>query len=82
MDEVEEGAEFDTLDDPRMQPEYEILYKQQLASEDIFLNMSNKTPATSSCENMIVKIKLPGISYINEIDINVYDKFLDCRTSR
>ncbi len=81
MEEVEEGAEFDTSDDPRMQPEYEILYKQNLTSEELFLNMTNKTPATASCEDMVVKIKLTGVLNLNEIDINVFDKFLDCRTS-
>ena len=81
LDEVEEGAEFDTSDDPRMLPEYEIIYQQNLTSEELFLNMSGKTPATSSCEDMVVKIKLPGVLNLNEIDINVLEKFLDCRTS-
>ncbi len=80
--EVEEGAEFDTQDDPRMQPEYEILYKQKLTSEDIFLQMGNKNPSSSSCQDMIVKIQLPGVNKIADIEINVYDKFLDCRSSQ
>jgi hypothetical protein len=80
VDEVEEGAEYDNSDDSRPQPEYEIIYKQDLTSEELFLGMSNKTPATSSCEYMIVKIQLPGTKKISEIDVNVFDKFLDCRT--
>ncbi|CAF0713627.1 unnamed protein product [Brachionus calyciflorus] len=80
-DEVETGAEFDTTDDPRIQPEYDIVYKQRLTSEEMFLQMGNKTPATSSCEDMVVKIKLPGVEKVNDIDINTYEKFLDCRTS-
>jgi hypothetical protein len=63
-----------------MQPEYEIVYKQKVTSEDIYLQMGNKTPATASCEDMIVKIKLPGVSKLADIDVNLYDKFLDCRT--
>ncbi len=81
-DEVEEGAEFDTTDDPRIQPDYEIIYKQKLTSEELFLQMGNKTNATSSCEDMVVKIKLPGVAKIGEIDVNVVDNFLDCRSSK
>lgn len=80
-DEVEAGAEFDTTDDPRIQPEYEILFKQKLSSEELFLQMGKKTPATSSCEDMVVRIKLPGVEKVSEIDVNTYEKFLDCRTS-
>jgi len=64
-----------------MQPEYEIVYKQKVTSEDIFLQMGSKNPSTTSCEDMIVKIKLPGVHKITEIDVNVYEKFLDCRTT-
>jgi hypothetical protein len=80
-EEVDEGAEFDTSDDPRMQPEYEIVYKQKVTSEDIFLQMGSKNPSTANCEDMIVKIKLPGVNKISDIDVNVYEKFLDCRTT-
>ena len=80
--EVEEGAEYDTNDDPRMQPEYEIIYKQSLTSEEVFLQMGNKNPSSTSCEDMIVKIQLTGVAKINDIEINVYDKYLDCRTSQ
>jgi hypothetical protein len=79
---VEEGAEYDTSDDPRLQPEYEIIYKQSLSTEEVFLQMGYKNPSSSSCEDMIVKIQLPGVSKIDEIEINVYDKFLDCRTTQ
>lgn len=64
-----------------MQPEYEIVYKQKVTSEDIFLQMGSKNPSTTNCEDMIVKIKLPGVNKITEIDVNVYEKFLDCRTT-
>ena len=65
-----------------MQPEYEIIYKQKLTSEELFLQMGNKTNSTASCEDMIVKIKLPGVLKISEIDVNVVDNFLDCRSSK
>ncbi|OWF45716.1 Protein PIH1D3 [Mizuhopecten yessoensis] len=80
-DEVGEGAEYESLYDPRPQPEYDILYKQAVTSEDMFLQMGNKNPATSSCEDMVVKIKLPDTK-ISDMTLDVKSKFLDCRTPK
>lgn len=35
---------------------YDIVYKQAVGAEDMFLGMGNKTPATASCEDMIVRL--------------------------
>lgn len=40
-------------------PEYEIIYKQSIKTEDIFLQLQNKTPATASCEDIVIRIWLP-----------------------
>lgn len=81
-EEVNDGVVYDTQDDPRIQPEYEITYQQAIQTEDIFLNTSMKTSATSSCEAMIVKIKLPG-EQLKDIDANVNgSNYLDCRSNK
>ncbi|XP_041358428.1 dynein assembly factor 6, axonemal-like [Gigantopelta aegis] len=80
-EEVPEGAEYDAVYDPRPQPEYEIIYKQAVTSEDMFLQMGNKTPSSASCEDMIVKIQLPGAK-MSDVQLDVKPKFLDCRTSK
>lgn len=80
-EEVQEGSEFEDVYDPRPQPEYDIVYSQDVTSEDIFLGMGNKTPATASCETMTIKITLPNTRYA-EVELNVTDKFLDCRTPK
>lgn len=54
MEEIPEGIVYDTKDDPRIEPEYDISYKQKITTEDVFLQMGNKSPATASCEEMIV----------------------------
>ncbi|CAG5122531.1 unnamed protein product [Candidula unifasciata] len=77
--EVPEGSEYDSLYDPRPQPEYDIVYSQAVRSEDVFLQMGNKTPMTSSCENIIIKIKLPETK-VAEVELDIKPKFLDCRT--
>uniref|UniRef100_A0A182KEB7 PIH1_CS domain-containing protein n=1 Tax=Anopheles christyi TaxID=43041 RepID=A0A182KEB7_9DIPT len=48
------------LFDSRKQPEHRISYRQTVATEDIYLQMNCKTPATASCENMIVEVFLTG----------------------
>ncbi|XP_013386250.1 protein PIH1D3 [Lingula anatina] len=80
-EEVQEGAEYDDIHDTRPQPQYEIIYKQAVTSEDMFLGMGNKTPATSSCEDMVVKVMLPDTKY-PDVNLNVTNKYLDCRTPR
>ena len=57
-------------DDGRTVPEYDIHYKQNVGSEDIFLGMSGKTPLTSDCKFMVLRIKLPGAK-LKDIDLTV-----------
>lgn len=45
--------------DSRVPPEYSISYKQSVTTEDLYLGMSNKNSGTSSCEDMVIEIKLP-----------------------
>ncbi|KAK2165945.1 hypothetical protein LSH36_44g12046 [Paralvinella palmiformis] len=80
-DEIVAGAEYEDIYDPRIQPEYEIIYKQAVTSEDMFLQMGNKTPSTASCEDMLVKIKLPGTK-MADVKLDCKDTFLDCRSPK
>ncbi|XP_040525415.1 dynein axonemal assembly factor 6 isoform X1 [Gallus gallus] len=78
-EEVPEGSEFDDTWDPREQPEYEILFKQHVGTEDVFFGMSRKDPSTACCEDMVVKIKLPETKF-SDITLDIQDKVLDLRT--
>ncbi|XP_050307399.1 dynein axonemal assembly factor 6 [Anthonomus grandis grandis] len=51
-------------------PKWDISYRQSVTPSDVFLGMSFKNPSTSSCENMILTVHLPGESRQN-IDIKV-----------
>ncbi|KAG6452534.1 dynein assembly factor 6, axonemal [Manduca sexta] len=46
--------------DGRKTPEYSMNYQQSVTAEDVFLQIGAKTPSSSSCENLILKIKMPG----------------------
>ncbi|KAJ8348218.1 hypothetical protein SKAU_G00268070 [Synaphobranchus kaupii] len=80
-EELAEGVQFDDITDPRPQPEYDIVLKQRVRTEDIFLGMSRKDPSSMCCESMVVKIKLPGTKFI-EVVLDVKEKFLDLRTPK
>lgn len=49
---------------------YEILYKQSVGSQDVFLGMGDKDPSSLSCEAMVVRIVLPGCRG-SDLDLNV-----------
>ncbi|XP_034297699.1 dynein axonemal assembly factor 6 isoform X1 [Pantherophis guttatus] len=77
--EVPEGCAGDASWDPREQPEYEIVFKQQVRAEDLFLGMSRKDPSTACCEDMLIKIKLPDTK-ASDITLDIQEKLLDFRS--
>ncbi|XP_077414415.1 dynein axonemal assembly factor 6 isoform X1 [Vanacampus margaritifer] len=80
-EEVAEGPQYDDVTDPRPQPEYEIILKQSVGTEDVFLGLSRKDPSSMCCEAMLVKIKLPD-SKASDVTLDVKEKFLDLRTPK
>ncbi|XP_074215254.1 dynein axonemal assembly factor 6 isoform X1 [Camelus bactrianus] len=78
-EEVLEGAEHHDMWDVRETPEYEILFKQQVGTEDVFLGLTRKDASTACCKDLLVKIKLPNTSP-SEIKIDIQEMILDLRT--
>ncbi|XP_037677936.1 dynein assembly factor 6, axonemal [Choloepus didactylus] len=78
-EEVPEGAEYDDMWDVRETPEYEIIFKQHVGTEDIFLGLTRKDSSTACCEDLVIKIKLPNTSS-SEIKIDIQEMILDLRT--
>ena len=58
-----------------------MIFKQAVGAEDIFLGMGNKNPTTASCEDLVVRIKLPAVN-AKDIELDITEVFLDCRTSK
>ncbi|XP_008071045.1 protein PIH1D3 [Carlito syrichta] len=78
-EEVPEGAEHDDMWDVREIPEYEIIFQQQVGTEDIFLGLTRKDSSTASCTDLVVKIKLPNTNP-SEIEVDIQEMILDLRT--
>lgn len=67
--------------DTRKQPDFTITYKQAVSTEDMYLQMGLKTPATSSCEEMIVDIFMPEETVtIDHMELNVETEVVHLQT--
>uniref|UniRef100_A0A1B0DQX1 PIH1D1/2/3 CS-like domain-containing protein n=1 Tax=Phlebotomus papatasi TaxID=29031 RepID=A0A1B0DQX1_PHLPP len=65
----------------RKRPEYRISYKQEVKVEDVFLQMTNKTSATSSCEDMTITIHLPEETCdVDRMELKTTDQEVDLET--
>ena len=52
---------------------YEFLYKQAVSTADNYLGMSyvHKDPSSSNCEQLVVRIELPGTDSVGDLDLDV-----------
>ncbi|KAK1790111.1 hypothetical protein P4O66_002416 [Electrophorus voltai] len=60
---------------------YEIVLKQRVGTEDLFLGLSRKDPSSMCCESMLVKVKLSDTKAA-DIVLDVKETFLDLRTPK
>ena len=58
------------INDKRPAPHYEISYKQSIGTEDSFLGMGDKSPATQDCSHIVIKMHFPG-SKLKDLDVDV-----------
>jgi len=56
--------------DDRPCPRHEFCYKQQVGTEDTFLGLGDKSPASSSCSHLVIKVHFPG-STMKDLDLDV-----------
>lgn len=78
----EQEAKFnENAFEDRLTPEYRIIYKQSIAPEDIYLQMSSRTTATASCEEMCLEILMPQETVsIDRMQLDVTADEIDLRT--
>lgn len=83
MEEFEQAQKCDEeLLDSRLQPEYSIAYKQSVTTEDIYLQFGLKTAMSSSCEDMVIEIKLPDESVgIDQMQLNTENDKIELSTT-
>ncbi|RLN50879.1 hypothetical protein BBJ29_001567 [Phytophthora kernoviae] len=70
MDEVPSDDEDDDTFDTRTRPKFEVLYKQSVMTEDVFLGLSDKDPSSAHCEAMVVRVECPN-HRLEDIELDV-----------
>ncbi|XP_075218228.1 dynein axonemal assembly factor 6-like [Lycorma delicatula] len=65
--------------DPRERPEHDIKYRQSVTPEDIYLQLGLKTPASASCEAMLITVCLKKESH-DDVDLQISRQHMDIRS--
>lgn len=80
FDERESLLTAETFENRKV-PEHRIVYKQSVATEDIYLRLGNRTPATASCEQMCIEIDLPEETVgIDKMSVSIIRSSIDVQT--
>jgi hypothetical protein len=69
------------VEDDRPKPQFEILYKQSVGTEDLYLGLSGKDISSNSCDQLLVKIWLPD-TQLKEIGLEVKEQSLHIQTPK
>lgn len=82
-EEIERARELveDDTADGRVKPDYDILYKQSLSAEDVFMNIGMKDGSTEHCEAIVVKVPMPGAT-MAQVTLDVTPTRLMVRSNR
>lgn len=66
-------------EDGRPKPKYEILYRQKVSTEDIYLGLSEKDISSNSCDQLLMKVFLPEHN-LKEIGLEVKEQSIHLTT--
>eukprot|EP00756_Hemistasia_phaeocysticola_P040552 Hpha_TRINITY_DN16868_c3_g9::TRINITY_DN16868_c3_g9_i1::g.152751::m.152751 len=74
-------GEYETGDD-RERPEHEILFKQRVGTNDVYLGLDfERDPSSACCEEIVVRVLMPKESRAEDIQLDVQEEKLDLRSS-
>ena len=57
----------------RKEPEHDLLYKQNVGTEDVYLGLSGKDPSSVHCDGFSLRVKLPGAK-LKEISVDLKEQ--------
>ncbi|MCO5552659.1 hypothetical protein L7F22_006175, partial [Adiantum nelumboides] len=60
---------------------YDIIYKQDVSPNDVYLQMSEKDPSSLSCDIMIMRVKLPQTECALDIQLDVQATYMKLTTN-
>jgi hypothetical protein len=59
------GITVKTKGDDRKEPKYDILLRQDIGSQDLYLNLGDRDPGSDHCDQLVVKVQLPDTELKN-----------------
>ncbi len=68
-DDIGSPATYNYPTDDRPEPSYQIYFKQEVGTEDIFLG-TDKSPGSFDCSHMVIKIHFPNAS-MDDLNLDV-----------
>lgn len=74
-------SELEDFKDSRKRPDFDILFKQRVGSEDVFLGMSGVTPSSIHCDTILVKVTMPG-AQLADVDLDVTEQRITVSSSQ
>merc|ERR1719488_137066 len=66
------GVVVKTKGDDRVEPKYDILLRQDLGAQDMYLNLGDRDPSSDHCDTIVVKVQMPDTELKN-ISLEVLD---------
>ncbi|KAH8369574.1 hypothetical protein KR093_000200 [Drosophila rubida] len=80
-EEAQEREEADILES-RKCPEYTMTYRQAVGTEDVFLQIGQRTGASASCEDLVLEIALPDEPMAaDKMSLTLHERELDLGTA-
>ncbi|EDV97327.1 dynein axonemal assembly factor 6 [Drosophila grimshawi] len=78
---AQEREDADILE-TRKCPEYTMTYRQAVGTEDVFLQMGQRTGASASCEDLVLEIALPDEQMdADKMTLTLHEKEVDLGTA-
>lgn len=75
----EEFKEENIKEDGRPKPKFDVLYKQSVSTEDLYLGLSGKNNSSISCDQLLIKIFLPN-TLLKEIGLELKEQSIHLQT--
>jgi len=65
----------------RLTPEFDIMFRQKVGAQDVYLGMSDIDPSSNKCQELLMKIKLPNTTF-KDVALDVTEQAVCVQSSK
>eukprot|EP00331_Platyophrya_macrostoma_P026515 CAMPEP_0176438690 /NCGR_PEP_ID=MMETSP0127-20121128/19452_1 /TAXON_ID=938130 /ORGANISM="Platyophrya macrostoma, Strain WH" /LENGTH=204 /DNA_ID=CAMNT_0017822725 /DNA_START=41 /DNA_END=655 /DNA_ORIENTATION=+ len=69
------------IKETRKRPDFDVLFRQRVGTNDVYLGMSNMDPSTSKCQELLLKVYLPGTPF-KDVQLDVKEQVVVVQSSK